>query len=142
MKNSDSSFDQLFDTFNSFLEQNRLKKTPERFAILRMIHEQTKPFEIKTINRKFILSKYYISRATLYNTIHLLEECDIIEKTFVDGKIMYQKKNKGASHILLSSEGKIAISLDEKIENMVIQWVEEHYDLNINHFDTIFYTEE
>mgnify|MGYP003439408014 FL=1 len=72
MKNSDSSFDQLFDTFNSFLEQNRLKKTPERFAILRMIHEQTKPFEIKTINRKFILSKYYISRATLYNTIHLL----------------------------------------------------------------------
>lgn len=142
MKNSDSSFDQLFDTFNSFLEQNRLKKTPERFAILRMIQEQTKPFEIKTINRKFILSKYYISRATLYNTIHLLEECDIIEKTFVDGKIMYQKKNKGASHILLSSEGKIAISLDEKIEKMVIQWVEEHYDLNINHFDTIFYTEE
>lgn len=142
MKNSDSSFDQLFDTFNSFLEQNRLKKTPERFAILRMIHEQTKPFEIKTINRKFILSKYYISRATLYNTIHLLEECDIIEKTFVDGKIMYQKKNKGASHILLSSEGKIAISLDEKIEKMVIQWVEEHYDLSINHFDTIFYTEE
>ena len=55
---------------------------------------------------------------------------------------MYQKKNKGASHILLSSEGKIAISLDEKIEKMVIQWVEEHYDLNINHFDTIFYTEE
>lgn len=142
MKNSDSSFDQLFDTFNSFLEQNRLKKTPERFAILRMIQEQTKPFEIKTINRKFILSKYYISRATLYNTIHLLEECDIIEKTFVDGKIMYQKKNKRASHILLSSEGKIAISLDEQIEKMVIQWVEEHYDLNINHFDTIFYTEE
>lgn len=142
MKNSDSSFDQLFDTFNSFLEQNRLKKTPERFAILRMIQEQTKPFEIKTINRKFMLSKYYISRATLYNTIHLLEECDIIEKTFVDGKIMYQKKNKGASHILLSSEGKIAISLDEQIEKMVIQWVEERYDLNINHFDTIFYTEE
>lgn len=142
MKNSDSLYELLFDQFNRYLEQNKLKKTPERFAILKMIHTQKQPFNVKSIARNFRLSKYFISMATLYNTFHLLEECGLIERVFVEGKIMYQKRSCGPSHILVSSEGKIAISIDEQIEKSLIQWVEEQYNLNIKHFDTIFYTEE
>lgn len=142
MEKDNLRYELLYKEFNRYLEEHQLKRTPERFAILKMVYTQEKPFEVKTIERKFKNKRYYISKATLYNTIHLLEECNIIEKTFIENKIMYRQKKLEAEHILISKEGKTTISIDEKIEKMLIEWVEKQYQINIKHFNTTFYTEE
>ena len=56
----------------SYLEQNNLRKTPERFAILDAVYSINGHFTLDELGDKLNTEdRFPVSRATLYNTLRL-----------------------------------------------------------------------
>ena len=66
--------------FEAYLIKNKLRKTPERFAILNHIYSIKGRFEMDSLYVSINEGSYKISKATLYNTIELLLDCNLVVK--------------------------------------------------------------
>ena len=64
---------------SNYLEQNTLRKTPERFAILDAVYSMDGHFTLDELGEKLNdEERFPVSRATLYNTLKLFMELRLV----------------------------------------------------------------
>jgi Fur family ferric uptake transcriptional regulator len=66
--------------FKEYLEKNNHRKTDERFSILDEIYNLNDHFDVESLFAHMKKKGSRISRATIYNTIELLLDCDLITR--------------------------------------------------------------
>ncbi|MDR0769053.1 MAG: transcriptional repressor [Dysgonamonadaceae bacterium] len=66
--------------FTEYLTAMRYRKTPERYAILNLIYTDPRHFDMETLYEAMTKSNFRVSRATLYNTMQLLVDCNLVIK--------------------------------------------------------------
>lgn len=84
---------------DNYLEVNNLRKTPERYAILRAVYNMDGHFTLDELGSK--LSEEYrfpVSRATLYNTLNLFMELRLVIRHRFQGQTKYEVYSEGQSH--------------------------------------------
>ena len=79
------------DLLNKYLLENNLRKTPERYIILKHIYKTKTHFDIDFLYKK-INEKEKISKATIYNNLEILSKAKLIKKiNFNNNKILYEQ---------------------------------------------------
>lgn len=96
------------DIFTRFLNQGKFRKTPERFAILRKALEMNSHFEVDALHLAIENDGYHVSRATVYNTVELLEQAGILRKNvFGLNSAIYEVTRDNHIHLVCKRCGKI-----------------------------------
>ena len=109
-------------TFTQFMSQHKLRKTPERFAILEKVMATTSHFSIDALHTTLENEGYHVSRATIYNTIELLLKCGLVRRNTFSTQSPQYEKNAGLTthyHLVCSGCGKIREIKDSEIDSML-----------------------
>lgn len=84
-----------------FLENNRCRKTPERFAIADIVYDTVKRFDAEYIFDEVRKKGLFISLATVYNTLSLMTSANMIRRININGKYCYERGIEPPSYIHL-----------------------------------------
>ena len=76
--------DKLLETvnqkFTEYLIENKCRKTQERYAILNLIYSSNRHFDMDSLYKAMTEQNFRVSRATLYNTMQILLDCNLVLK--------------------------------------------------------------
>ena len=139
MKNS-KVMDQIKKILDNHLELKKQRKTPERYAILEEIYNFNHHFDADELFKKMKKSKFSVSRATIYNTLELLVELDLVTKhIFKNNAFKYEKSfgYKQHDHLILEND-EILEFCDPRIQ-LIKNSIEKIYDVEIDSHSLYFF---
>ena len=134
-------FEEVKKIFTAYLEKKELRKTQERYTILEEVYTNNGHFDVDSLYQLMKDKKHRITRATVYNTLDLLIECDLVSKhQFGKNLAQYEKSHgfKQHDHLICTDCDKVIEFCDPRIQN-IQNTVGELLDFRVIHHSLILY---
>ncbi len=138
-----SILEEVKKILDKHLEIKGLRKTPERYAIINEIYSFDHHFDADELYSQMIKKKYRVSRATIYNTLELLVNLELVTRhVFKDNLAKYEKSFgfMQHDHIILDND-EIIEFCDPRIQS-IKNTVEEMFDIKIKNHSLYFFGEK
>ena len=127
--------------FTAYLDKKELRKTPERFSILDQVYKTNDHFDVDSLYSKLKRDSHRISRATVYNTLDILVEWDLVSKhQFGKNLAQFEKAYgyKQHDHLICTDCHKVVEFCDPRIQN-IQNTVGDLLEFKIMHHSLILY---
>lgn len=124
------------EIFKDFLKRGKYRITPERFEVLEAALEHEGHFGADDLYVKMKNTKSVISRATVYNTLELLTQCELISKrNFGDNITRFESnfKRQTHDHLICVDCGKIIEFTDPRIKK-IPQEICDNFDFEFHSY--------
>ncbi|MFZ1519985.1 MAG: transcriptional repressor [Ignavibacteriaceae bacterium] len=127
------------EIFKSFLKRGKNRITPERFEVLDVALDHQGHFGADDLFIQLKNLKSKVSRATVYNTLELLAQCDLLSKrNFGDNLTRYESnyKRQTHDHLICVDCGKIVEFTDLRLNKIPLEISEKlGFDLDSYSFN-------
>ncbi len=141
MSEDNSILEKVIARFKDELVERGLRKTPERFAILREIYTMGGHLDAEDLFLHMQKQNYRVSRATVYNTLDLLVDVDLVKKQQFGNNITLYEKSLGYrqhDHLICTQCGKVIEFCDPRIQQTK-SMVEEMINFEISYHSLNIY---
>ncbi len=124
------------EIFKDFLRRGKYRITPERFEVLEAALQHEGHFGADDLYVKMKNTKSVISRATVYNTLELLAQCELISKrNFGDNMTRFESnfKRQTHDHLICVDCGRIIEFTDPRIKK-IPQEICDNFDFEFHSY--------
>ncbi len=128
--------DKAVEIFKDFLKRGKYRITPERFEVLEAALQHEGHFGADDLYVKMKNTKSVISRATVYNTLELLAQCELISKrNFGDNMTRFESnfKRQTHDHLICVDCGRIIEFTDPRIKK-IPQEICDNFDFEFHSY--------
>ena len=125
--------------FTEYLNGKNCRKTPERYAILNLIYSNHRHIDVDSLYNSMIERNFRVSRATLYNTIQTLVDCNLVFKIQFGKNISFYEKaynNDFHHHLICTNCNSIKDYKNAELKSIIQKrkiknFTASHYSFNV-----------
>lgn len=111
--------DKLRDVLANYIKSKNMRNTLERFSILDHILQLQDHFNIDQLYEA-IEPQFHVSKATVYNTVELLCDCNILRKHFFnENQAVYELCEHHHHHLVCTSCGGLNVVDNKSIDSFI-----------------------
>jgi Fur family ferric uptake transcriptional regulator len=125
--------EEVREVFRTFLKGGGQRQTPERFAVLEEIYSTSDHVDADDLYIRLKQDGTRVSRATVYNTLELLIECDLVVRhQFDESQARYERAHSywQHDHLICMDCNELFEFCDPRLQS-VQEMVAEIYDFEI-----------
>lgn len=134
-------FDEVQEIFGAFLKKRSKRQTPERFAVLEAIYATPDHVDADELYLRLKQDGERVSRATVYNTLELLMECDLVVRhQFGKNQAKYERAYSywQHDHLICMDCNELHEFCDPRLQS-IQEMIADIYDFEIKHHSLNMY---